>query len=75
MQNVYGLTPMMLAAELGSHSTVEVLLRYGANGNNIMSTGQTALINAVHSGNLQCVKLLLAQPNLDVINVPLKLDG
>ncbi len=52
-------TPLILSSYESKKEFVELLLKYGADVNLQNDIGDTALINAVHSGNVEIVKLLL----------------
>jgi hypothetical protein len=54
-------TPLILAARCGRSDVVEVLLRAGANVNNVMPrSGETALLTASWYGHLHVISILLA---------------
>jgi ankyrin repeat protein len=59
-------TPLMLAADKGDVKTIQALTsgKFGANVNLQDVTGNTALMNAVQSGNPEAVKALLDKSNL-----------
>jgi ankyrin repeat protein len=54
-----GLTPLMLAAKLGCHEAVELLIEYGASSRSQDDNGFTALHWAVARGHEQVVQTLL----------------
>ena len=54
-----GLTPLHWAAQQGDVSSVEVLLKFGANPNVVDRNGLTALHWAASSGNVNCISQLL----------------
>ena len=57
--NRYGVTPLHEAATIGSAAIVNALLRAGAQANAAYGEGETALMLAARSGNVESVKLLL----------------
>lgn len=61
-----GQTPLMLAARKANTTVVELLLRHGADVNAQDGIGNTALMCAIDCGNLEMVKLLVAQPELNI---------
>lgn len=58
-KNHNGLTVLMLAAMSGSCDTIDQLLKYGANLDDVTQDGKTALTIAIEKGNLQMTTLLL----------------
>lgn len=61
-----GITPLQIAATMGYLECAEQLIKAGANVDTPNSTGETALISAVHNRNIPLVRLLLkegANPN------------
>lgn len=56
----HGVTPLMLASEMGSTDAVIALARSGAKVDVTNDAGETPLIAAVHGHNIQMVRLLLA---------------
>ena len=69
--DVYGRTPLMMAAEYGHLDVVKLLIDNGANINKTDVRGRTPLMMAASYGHLDVVKLLLDQikvgSNLDLI--------
>ncbi|KAM7541832.1 hypothetical protein Aperf_G00000013013 [Anoplocephala perfoliata] len=61
-----GQTPLMLAARKANTTVVELLLRHGADVNIQDDIGNTALMCAIDCNNLEMVKILLAQPELNI---------
>jgi ankyrin repeat protein len=57
--NNKGVTPLMLAANLGFADGVTLLVDHGANLNDADSTGETPLITAVHRHDLVIMRALL----------------
>ena len=57
---VYGVTSLALAAVNGSAAMIEQLLNAGANANTALPTGETVLMTAARSGNVDAVAALLA---------------
>jgi ankyrin repeat protein len=55
-----GVTPLQIAATLGSVPSVEALLKAGADVNDANAAGETALIAAVHNRNTGLMRVLLA---------------
>lgn len=67
MQNEYGLTPLMLAADYGRRNLVDMLASFDANVNAQNKHGSTALHYAVWHGYADVVKVLIdaeANPNI-----------
>lgn len=67
-QDIYGMTPLLLAAEIGNSQILKQLLKQGANPNLTTAGGVTALTLAVFHQNKDAMHLLLengANPNLD----------
>lgn len=63
------MTPLFWAAGYGQNSTVELLLRSGANPNHRANGGTTALMFAASKGYFQVVKTLIADgANLDDVD-------
>ncbi len=56
----HGVTPLMLASQMGSTDAVVALARSGANVDVTDDAGETPLISAVHAHNLAMVRILLA---------------
>ncbi|KAJ3687166.1 hypothetical protein LUZ61_016330 [Rhynchospora tenuis] len=52
-------TPLMLAAQCGQASTVEILLQHHADVNHVTSFDDTPLLSSLRSGSLECIKLLI----------------
>ncbi|KTD42562.1 ankyrin repeat domain-containing protein [Legionella parisiensis] len=61
-----GKTPLMIAAELGRLSTVQILLQHGAQTNITDSSGFSVLHHAVKSGNLKLVRWLIENTDIDI---------
>lgn len=59
VSDVYGTTPLMLAADKGIGRVVERLLSLGGDPNLMNDIGATALMYACASGNERCIKALL----------------
>ena len=55
----HGVTPLMLAADLGFDEGVAPLLDHGARLNDADATGETPLITAVHRHDIQLMRVLL----------------
>ncbi len=58
--NVYGVTPLQLAAETGNAAIIKLLLAAGADVESPNSEGQTALMSVARTGNMDAAKLLIA---------------
>lgn len=58
--NRYGATPLWLACTNGSPSMIALLLKAGADPNTALSDGETALMTAARTGNVDAVNVLLA---------------
>jgi ankyrin repeat protein len=56
----HGVTPLMLASQMGLNEAVVALARSGAKVDVTNDAGETPLISAVHNRNLPMVRLLLA---------------
>ena len=56
-----GFTPLALACVNGQASMIEALLKAGADANERLLNGETALMMASRTGNVEAVKLLLAK--------------
>jgi len=59
-RNIYGETPLMLAATQGDPTLTEILLKAKSDVNARDRWGYTSLTEAVELGNLECVKKLVA---------------
>ncbi|THD21375.1 KN motif and ankyrin repeat domain-containing protein 2 [Fasciola hepatica] len=59
-------TPLMMAASNGSREVVTLLLEHGAQVNLQDTSGNTALMFALESGNLSVISALLDRPELDL---------
>src|SRR5262249_53138755 len=59
--NRYGVPPLSLACSNGSGAIAKLLLEGGANANATMKSGETVLMMAARSGNLEAVNALLAR--------------
>jgi len=59
-RNIYGETPLMLAATQGNPKLTELLLKAKSDVNARDKWGYTSLTEAVELGNLECVKKLVA---------------
>ena len=66
--NEWGFTPLMLAALQGSHETVKLLLKHGAQLSLSDKQGATAIHYAVWSGDIRCVKLMLSRGGRAVLS-------
>ena len=60
-RNRYGVTPLYAAAVNGNAAMVGALLDAGANANDALPAGETALMTAARSGSLDAMKILLAR--------------
>jgi len=60
------LTPLMYACRRGKTAVVSVLLERGACVNSMSNRGSSALFEAVLAGHLEVVKILLANPRIDI---------
>ena len=58
-KDVDGITPLMIAAELGADAIVRVLLKYGADVSAVDRDFESALFRASYAGKLNTVKILL----------------
>ena len=65
----HGQTPLMYACRRGKISTVSLLLNRGARVNAISKRGNSALYEALSAGHVDVIRILLAQPSIDV-NAP-----
>ena len=54
------ITPFSLACQNGNAAMIELLLKAGADPNGVILEGQTPLMTAAHSGNLDAVNVLLS---------------
>jgi uncharacterized protein len=59
--NRYGTTPLELAAENGDPKVVDALLQAGADAKGASPEGETLLMTASRTGNLETMRLLLAR--------------
>jgi ankyrin repeat protein len=59
--NRYGTTPLELAAENGDPKVVDALLQAGADAKSASPEGETLLMTASRTGNLETMRLLLAR--------------
>jgi ankyrin repeat protein len=59
LSNKNGRTPLMLAAHLGYTNIIKLLINYGADPLLLDQNGDSVLVSAVHSGNLEAVTELL----------------
>jgi len=60
-KNKYGVTPLSLAADQGNPAVLDILLKAGAKPNdaiNFVNSGETPLMHAARSSNVDAVKLL-----------------
>ncbi|MEJ0100022.1 MAG: ankyrin repeat domain-containing protein [Pseudomonadota bacterium] len=57
--NVYGVTPMQLAAEIANTDIIQLLLKAGADVESPNAEGQTALMSVARTGNVAAAKLLI----------------
>ena len=62
----YRQTPLMYACRRGQSTTVAKLLEYGADVNQYSQRDSVALFEAIDSGSIEVVKLLLSHQELDV---------
>jgi len=65
-QNIYGCTPLHLAAFNGNLSVVKILLKRGANTQLVDYTKNTALHHALLNNHLEIANLLSIQPNAEL---------
>jgi uncharacterized protein len=59
--NRYGSTPLELAAENGSPAIVDALLQAGADAKSATPEGETVLMTASRTGNVEVMRMLLAR--------------
>ena len=59
--NRYGTTPLELAAEMGNPRVIEALLEAGADAKGATVEGETVLMTASLTGNVEAMRLLLAR--------------
>jgi uncharacterized protein len=59
LANNYGITPMILASEIGNPAMIKVLLDAGADANSANLDGQTALLAVARTGNVEAADLLV----------------
>src|SRR5690606_144539 len=57
--NRYGVRPLYLACENGSADMVRALLRHGANPNGALPEGETALMTAARTGDVETIEVLI----------------
>ena len=59
LANNYGMTPMILASEIGNPAMIKLLLDAGADANSANLDGQTALLAVARTGNVEAADLLV----------------
>uniref|UniRef100_A0A671Z2K3 Ankyrin repeat and SOCS box containing 15b n=1 Tax=Sparus aurata TaxID=8175 RepID=A0A671Z2K3_SPAAU len=66
-RDIYGVTPLGIAAEFSNSQALDILIMHGGDVNAQANNGDTVLYDAAGSGNLDSIELLLqhgANPNL-----------
>jgi ankyrin repeat protein len=59
LANKYGMSPMILASEIGNPAMIKLLLGAGADANSANLDGQTALLAVARTGNVEAADLLV----------------
>jgi ankyrin repeat protein len=73
--NRYGVTPLSLACINGSAPMIELLLKAGADANTVLPEGETALMTAARTGDVNAVKALIAHGLMSTSKKAARADG